>query len=190
MTTERQEREYEQLKSFEDYTELIKELDDLASSVSNGEIIDKEIFKSIACVSKAMRQKVKYIVDSSKSWRKKQSWLSVRRDKKIEKEFEEQERQLDLMEQRFKNKQLPLPSMETKLTFWGKIKSFFCKNKQNKSLPSPMDLENEENNQKQQENNVLECAETDENTDDEEILDEKPDGEGAYVIEEDYMEFW
>ena len=187
--TERQEREYEQLKSFEDYTDLIKELDDLASSVSNGEVIDKEISKSIECVSRAMRQKVKYIVNISKSWRRKQSWLSAKKDKRLEKEIEEQNKALELMEKRFKNKQLPLPQEDPKITFWGKIKAIFCKKSSKQALQCPEQLKNAQDEPKDEEIGALECDETAEINEDEEILIEKNDDIEPEVIEEDCLDF-
>lgn len=188
LMTERQEREYEQLKSFSDYTDLIKDLDDLASSVSNGEVIDKEISKSIACVSKAMREKVKYIVNISKSWRRKQSWLSVRKDIHQEKEYEEQNKELERLEHYYKNKQIP-PPPEKKQTLWSKVKALFCKKPQQIALSNQEEPQEQQNEEKQAETEALECAETDEKREDEEILEENIESEEPDVVEEDYMQF-
>ena len=99
--TERQDREYEKLVTLEDYIELIKSLDELAGDVANGQVVDKEIMKSIACVSKAMTKKVKYIVNFSKEFRRKQSRWSLRRDRQLEREAEEQEEELERLEKEF-----------------------------------------------------------------------------------------
>ena len=121
MSTERQDREREKLIYLEDYTDLIKSLDELAGDVSNGEVIDKQISKSIACVGRALRDKVKYIVNFSKSSRKKQGFFARRRDLKLEKQLEKQERELEELEVQHqkailekKNKQIASSQAETK----------------------------------------------------------------------------
>lgn len=140
MQTERQWRQGECLETLEDYLDLIKQLDETAGEVANGEAVDKHICRSISTVSRAMRKKVEYIVNISKKYRKKQSFLSVRKDLKAEKEYAEQEAMLELMA---KHQLTALPE-PPKQGFWGKIKSLFTKKAPNKALlEAPEEAETE-----------------------------------------------
>lgn len=161
MGTERQIRESEQLITFEDYLQLISQLDEVAGDTANGENIDKAVAKSLKCVSNGMYQKVRYIVRSSKKWRKKQGLASRIRDKKEE----EKENVVDaLIEENYELKQrleslqntlqLEAPDKATSLSakppkrsLWGKFKALFHRNKAVQSLPrseSVTDLKKED----------------------------------------------
>lgn len=131
MQTERQWRQGECLETLEDYLELIKQLDETAGEVANGEAVDKHICRSISTVSRAMRKKVEYIVGISKKYRKKQGFLSVRKDLKTEKEYAEQEAMLELMKKQHLTA-LPEPP---KKTFFDKIKAIFTKKQPQQALP-------------------------------------------------------
>ena len=85
--TERQERELEQLKTLDDYLDLLKVLDETAGEVENPTPIDKVMLS----VSKAMTKKVKYILSISKKYRQRQGFFSVMADKRQEKREKEAE---------------------------------------------------------------------------------------------------
>ena len=75
--TERQIREAQKLVDTQDYLDYLSVLTD-----SDGDPV--YLKKTIECVTKAMYKKVKNVLNESADMRKKQSWWSKRRDKKIE----------------------------------------------------------------------------------------------------------
>ncbi len=92
--SERQDREYEKLKSLDDYLLLYRSLDDLASEVTNTNSIDE----SMVIVGKAIKRKVKYLVSFSKAYTRRQGFISLLKDRKEEKARLKQE-QLDKAEE-------------------------------------------------------------------------------------------
>ena len=168
--TEREERQTEVLFTLKDYIEQIKELDELAGDVANGDKIDKYISQSIKSVAQALNQKVKYIVSISKKYRKKQSLLSVKKDLKIEQEQAQQEALFNLMKEQ-QLTAIPEPAQEPPKGFLAKVKALFSRKGKTMAISLPKEPENE----KQE---ALECDETEEQAPDVEIVDpEEPESE-------------
>ncbi len=136
--TEREEREFEVLKTVDDYADLIEKLDDMAGNLSNDEAMDKVLFR----VGKALDEKIKYILKISKRWRKKQSLQSRRYDKKIEEQAtlgERLEAIKELQKAIVLQDKLKL-EYQSKKGLLSRIKAFFH-HKQTKALP---ELQNED----------------------------------------------
>lgn len=144
--TEREEREYEVLKTVDDYSELIEKLDDMASNLSNDGVMDKVLFR----VGKALDEKIKYLMKISKPWRKKQTLQSRRCDKKLESEEKSKERLqivkdlVNSLELQHKVQQLQLQYTPSKKGFLSRIKALFH-HKQTEGLPESQSEEAEQN---------------------------------------------
>lgn len=86
-TTEKKLREYEELKTINDYMDILQEFLEVATSITGtNETVIKTFEDSIQLLSDALKEKLKYMLALSKKWRKKQGFFSKLRDTLIEKQ--------------------------------------------------------------------------------------------------------
>lgn len=86
-TTEKKLREYEELKTINDYMDILQEFLEVATSISGtNETVIKTFEDSIQLLSDALKEKLKYMLALSKKWRKKQGFFSKLRDTLLEKQ--------------------------------------------------------------------------------------------------------
>lgn len=86
-TTEKKLREYEELKTINDYMGILQEFLEVATSITGtNETVIKTFEDSIQLLSDALKEKLKYMLALSKKWRKKQGFFSKLRDTLIEKQ--------------------------------------------------------------------------------------------------------
>lgn len=85
--TEKKVREFEELKTVNDYMDMLQNFLEVATNISGtNEIVMKTFEDSIQLLSNALKEKLKYILNISKPWRKKQGFFSKLRDTLIEKQ--------------------------------------------------------------------------------------------------------
>lgn len=86
-TTEKKLREYEELKTINDYMGILQEFLEVATSITGtNETVIKTFEDSIQLLSDALKEKLKYMLALSKKWRKKQGFFSKLRDTLLEKQ--------------------------------------------------------------------------------------------------------
>lgn len=86
-TTEKKLREYEELKTINDYMDILQEFLEVATSITGtNETVIKTFEDSIQLLSDALKEKLKYMLALSKKWRKKQGFFSKLRDTLLEKQ--------------------------------------------------------------------------------------------------------
>lgn len=87
--TEKQRRENELLKSLDDYLETIKTLRKTQCGTNKA---DKKIDETLLVLATAVKEKVDYIVEGSRPYRRKQKWFSRWLDKLAEKRAAREEK--------------------------------------------------------------------------------------------------
>ncbi len=100
MTTERQKREIDKVITLDDHIDLLEKLSNASDNIY-GKCYDE----TLKVAGEALKEKVKYIIDMSAPYRKKQGWFSrwkdLRREKK-EYKLEEKEKAKEEKEEALK----------------------------------------------------------------------------------------
>ncbi len=111
METEKKLREYEELRTIDDYIQAYQDIADIAVNFSGAsDEVTKYFSETLLILSKSFKKKIKYIVNGSRKWRRRQSlfskyrdYLAEKQEQKIIKQKLENERLLVEME-KFKSK--------------------------------------------------------------------------------------